>query len=58
MDLGALSGSDLLSTTAPSGLVMCDEIVWQLFGLSMAGWNAVICVVLLAFWVAAARARA
>ena len=24
MDLGALSGSDLLSTDAPSGLVMCD----------------------------------
>lgn len=55
MDLGAMSGSDLLSTSAPSGLVMCDDIVWQLFGLSMAGWNAVICAVLLAFWVSAAR---
>ena len=55
MDLGAMSGSDLLSTSAPSGLVMCDDIVWQLFGLSMAGWNAVICAILLAFWVSAAR---
>mgnify|MGYP003136278522 CR=1 FL=1 len=46
-----------LSMDAPSGLVMCDEIVWQMFGLSMAGWNAVISVVLLGLWVAAARAR-
>ena len=57
LDLGALSGSDLLSMDAPSGLVMCDEIVWQMFGLSMAGWNAVFSVILLALWVAAARAR-
>ena len=57
MDLGALSGNDLLSMDAPSGLVMCDEIVWQLFGLSMAGWNAVICAVLLGLWVAAARRK-
>lgn len=58
MDLGALSGSDLLSVDAPSGLVMCDEIVWQLFGLSMAGWNAVICAGLLALWIASVRTRA
>ncbi|MGB3246567.1 MAG: disulfide bond formation protein B [Sulfitobacter sp.] len=55
MDLGAMTGSDLLSTTAPSGLVMCDEIVWQLLGLSMAGWNAVISLVLVLLWIMAAR---
>ena len=58
MDLGGLSGTDLLSVEGPSGLVMCDEIVWQLFGLSMAGWNALICVALLGLWIAAARSRA
>lgn len=58
MDLGALSGSDLLSMDAPSGLVMCDEIVWQMLGLSMAGWNALISAVLLCLWVAAARSKA
>jgi disulfide bond formation protein DsbB len=56
LDLGAMSGGDLLSMDAPSGLVMCDEIVWQLLGLSMAGWNALICVVVLGLWIAAARA--
>ena len=55
MDLGTMTGSDLLSTTAPSGLVMCDEIVWQMLGLSMAGWNAVISLVLVIVWIMAAR---
>lgn len=55
MDLGALSGADLLSTDAPSGLVMCDEIVWQLAGLSMAGWNGVLSALLVLCWIAAAR---
>lgn len=49
--LGALSGSDLLSTQAPVSLVMCDDIVWQFLGLSMAGWNAVISFALAALWV-------
>ncbi len=58
MDLGAMTGGDLLSMDAPSGLVMCDEIVWQMLGLSMAGWNAVISFGLVVLWVSAARARA
>ncbi len=54
-DFGAMSGSDLLSTDTPSGIVMCDEIVWQLLGLSMAGWNAVISLGLVCIWMIAAR---
>lgn len=53
--LGGLSGSDLLSTDAPSGIVMCDEIVWQFLGLSMAGWNALVSLGLVLIWVMAAR---
>jgi len=56
LDLGAMSGSDLLSMDAPVGLVMCDEVVWTLAGLSMAGWNAVISLGLAGIWVMAARA--
>ncbi|WP_226782711.1 disulfide bond formation protein B [Oceaniglobus trochenteri] len=52
--LSGLSGSDLLSTDIPETLVMCDEIVWQLFGLSMAGWNALLSFALVALWIAAA----
>lgn len=52
--LTGLSGSDLLSTSGPS-LVMCDEISWAMFGLSMPAWNAVISAVLVIFWIRAIR---
>ncbi|MDW4497705.1 disulfide bond formation protein B [Sulfitobacter sp. D35] len=55
LDLGTMSGADLLSTDGPVGLVMCDEVVWSLFGLSMAGWNAFLSLVLVVFWLRAAR---
>ncbi|MFD2739399.1 disulfide bond formation protein B [Sulfitobacter aestuarii] len=57
LDLGGMSGGDLLSMDAPSGLVMCDAVVWSLAGLSMAGWNALLSLVLVALWVLAARRR-
>jgi len=55
LDMGSMDGGSLLSTEGPVGLVMCDEIVWQLLGLSMAGWNAVFSAVLVVLWVMAAR---
>lgn len=57
LDMGGMSGGDLLSTEGPVAMVMCDEIVWSLMGLSMAGWNAVISFALAALWIAAARAK-
>ena len=51
--LGGLSGSDLLSLDAPR-LVMCDQVSWQLAGLSMASWNAILSLALAAVWVTAA----
>lgn len=49
-----LSATDnLLDFSAPVTLVLCDEIVWDLFGITMAGWNAIISVVLVVFWVRA-----
>lgn len=36
-------------------LVRCDEVPWEMFGLSMASWNAVIAFALAAVWVMAAR---
>lgn len=53
--LSGLSGADLLSTTAPVDLVMCDQIVWSLMGISMAGWNAILSVGLVIIWLTAAR---
>lgn len=55
LDMGGMTGADLLSMNAPSGLVMCDEVVWSLMGLSMAGWNALASFALMALWIAAAR---
>jgi disulfide bond formation protein DsbB len=56
-DLGVMSGADLLSTDISDTVIMCDEIAWQLLGVSMAGWNAILSVGLAAVWIAAIRAR-
>ena len=53
--IGNLSGEALLSLDTADTVVMCDEIAWQLAGLSMAGWNAVISLFLMALWIVAAR---
>lgn len=58
LDMGGMTGGDLLSTEGSVSMVMCDEVVWSLMGLSMAGWNAVISFALMALWIAAARTRA
>jgi disulfide bond formation protein DsbB len=36
-------------------LVRCDDIAWQMAGISMAGWNAIVSLVLMAIWVQATR---
>lgn len=53
--LGNLSGADLLSTDTLDRIVMCDEIAWALFGISMPGWNALISLALCGMWLAAFR---
>jgi len=51
--LSGMSGADLLSLDAPVDIVMCDEVAWALFGLSMASWNALFSFVLAAIWIRA-----
>lgn len=53
-----MSGADLLSTDIVDTIVMCDEIAWQLAGVSMAGWNAIISLFLAGLWIVAARRSA
>ncbi|MBT0956834.1 disulfide bond formation protein B [Alphaproteobacteria bacterium KMM 3653] len=55
--LSGLSGADLLSTEIAKPLVMCDQVVWDFLGLSMASWNALIALALVAIWLAAFRSR-
>ena len=54
MDPTALSTEDLLAQIMSAPLVRCDDIVWDLWGITMAGWNALISAALALLWVFAA----
>lgn len=41
---------DLLDQILAAPVVRCDEIVWSLLGISMAGWNGIFSIILAAFW--------
>ncbi len=51
--IDGLSADQLLAQIMEAPLVRCDEIAWELFGLSMAGWNAALSFGLTACFVAA-----
>jgi disulfide bond formation protein DsbB len=36
------SSADLLKAILAAPLVRCDQVQWSLFGVSMAGWNAIL----------------
>ncbi|EBA10867.1 disulfide bond formation protein B [Roseobacter sp. CCS2] len=55
--LNGLSGTDLLAVEGPR-LVMCDQVSWELFSLSMASWNAVASFALMIGWIIAVRLSA
>ena len=51
-----LSTADLLNPNiVVAAPVRCDEIAWQLLGVSMAGWNVILSLGLVVIWLAAAR---
>ena len=50
-----LSADDLLNQIMAAPLVRCDAIPWELFGVSMAGWNAIVSFGLMALWLMALR---
>lgn len=52
--VGDLAVKDLLNQILEAPMVRCDEIPWEMFGLSMAGWNGVISLGLALIWLAAA----
>ncbi len=49
----AIDGDLLSLDIAP--IVMCDDVVWSLMGLSMASYNALFSFVLVGVWIVAAR---
>ena len=52
-DPGAIAPGDLLNQILQTPVVLCDQVAWSLFGVSMAGWNAVLSLVLAALWMRA-----
>jgi len=52
-----LSTDDLLNQIMAAPLVRCDEVAWSLFGVSMAGWNAILSFALCAVWLMAASRK-
>ena len=56
-DLGSLSGSDLLAVDTGPGIVMCDEVAWEMLGLSMASYNALASLLFAVIWIAALRGQ-
>ena len=53
--IGQLSAKDLLAQIQAAPVVQCDQVAWEMFGLSMASWNMLAALVLVAIWVKAAR---
>lgn len=55
--IGGLTSQDLMDQILSAPLVRCDEIAWEFLTLSMASWNAILSLLLVALWVMALRAR-
>ena len=53
-DITNLTTDDLMAQIMSAPLVRCDEVVWDLLGLSMASWNGIISLGLAGLWLAAA----
>lgn len=53
--IDGLSAEELLDQIMAAPLVRCDEVAWQLAGLSMASWNAILSFGLVAIWLMAVR---
>ena len=54
--IGGLSPPQLMDQIMNAPVIRCDEVAWQLLGLSMASWNMLASLAVAAIWIAAARA--
>jgi disulfide bond formation protein DsbB len=54
-DIGSMSADQLMAQIMSAPLVRCDEVAWEMMGLSMASWNALASLALAALWLMAAR---
>ncbi len=52
-----LTPKELMEQIMAAPLVRCDEVPWEMLGLSMASWNAVASFALALIWIAAWRGK-
>jgi len=57
-DFGSLTAEQMLERVLAAPVVRCDEVAWQMLGLSMASWNAVLSFALAGLWLMALRSPA
>jgi len=57
-DLSGMSAEELLAQIMAAPVVRCDEVPWEMLGLSMASWNAVASFGIAALWLVSLRLRA
>jgi disulfide bond formation protein DsbB len=57
-DITNLTGEQLMAQIMAAPLVRCDEVAWELLGLSMASWNGILSLALALLWLTAARRTA
>ena len=57
LDPASQSADELFDAIMNAPLVRCDEVAWEMLGLSMASWNAALSALLAALWLAAALRR-
>ena len=55
VDLSRLSAEQMLDRILAAPVVRCDEVAWEMLGLSMASWNAVASFALMAVWLVALK---
>lgn len=53
--IDGLTADELLDQILTAPLVRCDEVAWQLGGLSMASWNAIFSLMLFGLWISVLR---
>lgn len=57
-DVTKLSAADLLAKIQAAPVVQCDQVAWEMWGLSMASWNMALSLGLAGLWLWAATRRA
>lgn len=55
--VGGMDADALFDQIMAAPLIRCDDIAWELAGVSMAGWNMIISLMLACLWIWALRTR-